>query len=79
MSISDIVNRLSESDRVFVAETMAELDRKLELMRRQDAVVVEGLARSLTAPHHGDDVRRAVLKIEKFIRDIVKQELEKNA
>jgi len=53
---------------------MAEADRKLERLRKQDAAVVTGLARSLTAPH-GDDARRAVRQIEKFIKEIVKQEL----
>jgi len=75
--VDEIVAELSEADRVLVAERMAAADRKLELLRRQDAAVVTGLARSLTTPH-GDDVRRAVRQIEKFIKAIVKEELNAN-
>ena len=73
-SSDEIVDALSEEDRVLIAQRIAEADRKLERLRKQDAAVVTGLARSLTAPH-GDDARRAVRQIEKFIKEIVKQEL----
>jgi hypothetical protein len=73
-SSDEIVAAPSEEDRVLIAQRIAEADRKLERLRRQDAAVVASLARSLTIPH-GDDARRAVRQIEKFIKEIVKQEL----
>ena len=78
-NVAAIVERLSEADRVLVAEKLVELDRKLEQLRKQDAALVAGLARSLTAPRGDDDAHRAVREIEKFIRDIVRQELKANA
>lgn len=49
-STAEIVASLSESDRVFVAEKMAELDRKLGQRRQFDAAVVESLLRALKGP-----------------------------
>ena len=74
-SSDEIVAALSEEDRALIAQRIADADRKLERLSKQDAAVVTGLARSLTAPH-GDDARRAVRQIEKFIKETVKQELK---
>jgi len=49
-STAEIVATLSEPDRIFVSEKMAELDRKLEQRRQFDAAVVESLLRILKSP-----------------------------
>jgi hypothetical protein len=49
-STAEIVASLSEPDRVFVAEKMAEVDRKLEQRRQFDAAVVDSLIRVLKTP-----------------------------
>jgi hypothetical protein len=49
--IDEIVESLSEPDRVLVAEKMAELDRKLEQRRTFDAAIVDSLTRILESPN----------------------------
>jgi hypothetical protein len=46
-SITEIVESLSESDRVLVGEKMVELDRRLEHQRKFDAAVADSLLRVL--------------------------------
>ena len=60
-STAEIVATLSEPDRIFVSEKMAELDRKLEQRRQFDAAVVESLLRILKSP------------IGKTLRDKIKE------
>jgi len=42
-SSAEIVAQLSEEDRVFIAERMAQADRKLERLRKRDAGIAEKL------------------------------------
>jgi hypothetical protein len=49
-SVAEIVESLSEADRILVAEKIARADRKLEQLRKQDAIILASLARTLTNP-----------------------------
>jgi hypothetical protein len=49
-SSAEIVASLPEADRVFVAEKMAELDRKIDDQRKFDAAIVDSLIRILKSP-----------------------------
>jgi hypothetical protein len=49
-STAEIIATLSESDRVLVAEKMAELDRKIDDQRKFDAAIVDSLIRILKSP-----------------------------
>jgi hypothetical protein len=46
-SVAEIVESLSEPDRVLVAEKLAELDRKIEQQRKFDTAVADSLMRIL--------------------------------
>ena len=74
-SVAEIVESLSEADRILVAEKIARADRKLEQLRKQDAIILASLARTLTNPRSGDERLQRRL-IEKFIKAIVKEELK---
>ena len=48
---AEIIESLSEADRVLVAEKIAEADRKLERLRKQDSAIADSRDAEIDAAH----------------------------
>jgi hypothetical protein len=61
-SVAEIVDQLSEADRLLVAEKLVELDRKLERLLKRDAAIADSLFRFLKSKNPQAERLRDLIK-----------------